>query len=83
MLERGVWAEVKIADEHLRLFSEENAQGVQASVFDVKSNTWILPSETVEDIEQGKDRAVACARAHLQRKNLEVPHLNWKKARAR
>jgi hypothetical protein len=31
MLERGVWAEVKVGGEHLRLFSEESALGVQAS----------------------------------------------------
>jgi len=30
MLTEGVWAEVKVDGEHLRLFSEHNAQGVQA-----------------------------------------------------
>jgi hypothetical protein len=29
MLTEGVWAEVKVGNEHLRLFSEHNAQGVQ------------------------------------------------------
>jgi len=37
MLEEGVWAEIKIGGEHLRLFSERNAQGVQASVYDIKT----------------------------------------------
>jgi hypothetical protein len=35
MLTEGVWAEVKVDNEHLRLFSEHNAQGVQASVLDL------------------------------------------------
>jgi hypothetical protein len=30
MLAEGVWAEVKVGAEHLRLFSEHNALGVQA-----------------------------------------------------
>ena len=35
MLTDGVWAEVKVGNEHLRLFSEHNAQGVLASVYNV------------------------------------------------
>jgi len=35
MLDHGVWAEVRVSGEHLRLFSEHNAQGVQASVYNV------------------------------------------------
>jgi hypothetical protein len=35
MLDQGVWAEVKVGNEHLRLFAEHNAQGVQASVYNV------------------------------------------------
>ncbi len=27
MLDEGVWAEVKVRNEHLRLFAEHNAQG--------------------------------------------------------
>jgi hypothetical protein len=84
VLDEGVWAEIKIGSEHLRLFSEQNAQGVQASVFNVNAKNWIAPSETVEDIEQGKDRAAAHARAYLQRTaNLELPTLNWKKSRTK
>jgi hypothetical protein len=30
MLIEGVWAEIKVGGEHLRLFAEHNAQGVQA-----------------------------------------------------
>jgi hypothetical protein len=63
MLDQGVWAEVKMGGEHLRLFSERSAQGVQASVYNVNAKNWIAPSETVDDIEQGKDRAAAHARA--------------------
>ena len=61
MLDQGVWAEVRVGDEHLRLFSEHNALGVQASVYNVKAKNWIAPSELVDDIEQGKDRAAAHA----------------------
>jgi hypothetical protein len=83
MLEKGVWAEVKVGDQHLRLFSEHNAQGVQASVYNVTAKNWIAPSEPVDDIEQGKDKAAAHARAYLQKVgNLELPSLEWKKSRS-
>jgi len=83
MLDHGVWAEVKVGDEQLRLFSEQSAQGVQASVYNVTAKNWILPSETVDDIEQGKDRAAAHARAYLQNAgHLELPPLEWKKSRS-
>jgi hypothetical protein len=84
MLTEGVWAEVKVGGEHLRLFSEHNAQGVQASVYNVTANAWIAPSEPVDDIEDGKDRAAEHARNYLKRTaNLELPSLQWKESRAR
>jgi hypothetical protein len=84
MLAEGVWAEVKVDGEHLRLFSEHNAQGVQVSVFNVKTKAWIAPSEAVEDIEEGKEKAEEYARAYLkQAAGLELPVLQWKKARSR
>jgi len=43
MLDQGVWAEVRMGDEHLRLFSEHNAQGVQASVYNVTAKNWVAP----------------------------------------
>jgi hypothetical protein len=83
MLDQGVWAEIKVGDEHLRLFSEQNAQGVQASVYNVTTKNWIAPSEFVDDIEQGKDRAAAYARAYLHKAgHLEMPLLEWKKSRS-
>jgi hypothetical protein len=83
MLDQGFWAEVRVGGEHLRLFSEHNAQGVQASVFNVTAKNWIAPSESVDDIEQGKDRAAEHARVYLrQAANLELPSLNWKKSRS-
>ena len=83
MLSNGVWAEIEISGEHLRLFSENNAIGIQASVYNVKTKTWIAPSENVDDIEHGKDRAVAHARAYLQSAgHLELPPLEWKKSRS-
>jgi hypothetical protein len=83
MLDQGVWAEIKVGEEHLRLFSEHNAQGVQASVYNVNAKNWVAPSEAVGDIEEGKDKAAAHARAYLKRAGYdEMPALEWKKARA-
>ena len=84
MLTEGAWAEVKVATEHLRLFSEHNAQGVQASVYNVNTKSWIAPSETVGDIEEGKERTEEYAKAYLERAaNSELPPLNWKNSRSR
>ena len=83
MLEKGVWAEIKVGGEHLRLFSEHNALGVQASTYNVKAKKWIAPSEPVDDIEQGKDRAAEHARSYLRSvANLELPPLTWKPSRS-
>ena len=57
MLAEGVWAEVKIADEHLRLFSEQSPLGFKASVYNVNSKSWIAPSEPVDDIDHGKQKS--------------------------
>jgi hypothetical protein len=56
MLDEGVWA-VEVGSEHLRLFSEHNARGT--SVYNVHAKKWIAPSELVDDVEQGKERAAA------------------------
>ena len=83
MLTERVWAEVQLGDEHLRLFSEHSAQGVQASVYNVNAKNWIAPSEPVENIEQGKERAVQHAKAYLRHAaNSELPPLEWKKSRS-
>jgi hypothetical protein len=82
MLDEGLWAEVKAGGEHLRLFSEHNAQGVQASVYDAKNKKWIAPSEPVEDIDQGKEKATEYAKAHLKRLGIEIPSLIWKESRS-
>ena len=82
MLDEGVWADVRAGDEHLRLFSEHSAQGVQMSVFNAISKTWIAPSETVDSVEQGKEKAEACARGYLKTLNLEMSSPVWKKARS-
>jgi hypothetical protein len=84
MLTGGFWAEVEVNGEHLRLFSEHNAIGIQVSVYNVKTKTWIAPSEMVDDIEDGKDRAAAYAKAYLQRAaGMDLPPLEWKKSRSR
>ncbi len=83
MLEQGVWAEIKVGGEHLRLFAEHSALGVQSSVYNVNAKRWIAPSESVDDIEQGKDRAAEHARVYLQKAaNLELPSLTWKQSRS-
>jgi hypothetical protein len=83
MLDEGFWAEIRVGGEHLRLFSERNALGVQTSVYNVNTKTWIAPSEPVGGIEQGKDRAAAQAEAYLrQTANLELPRLVWKRSRS-
>jgi hypothetical protein len=84
MLTGGVWAEVEVGGEHLRLFSEHNAQGIQASVYNVKTRTWIAPSEPVDDIERGKDRAEELAHGYLRRvASIDLPRLQWKESRSR
>lgn len=83
MLDEGIWAEVRIGGEHLHLFAEHNALGVQASVYNVKAKSWIAPSEPVDDIQQGKARAMEHAEAYLkQAANVELPLLEWKQARS-
>ena len=83
MLDEGVWAEVKISGEHLRLFSEHNALGVQVSVYNVNTKRWIAPSEPVEDIEEGKEKAIEYAKSYLKRAaNLDLPPLTWKESRS-
>jgi hypothetical protein len=84
MLTEGVWAEVLVGKEHLRLFSEKNAQGTQASVYNVNTKNWIAPSEAVEDIDQGKDKTTEYARIYLRHvTDSELPPLEWKTSRSR
>ena len=82
MLDEGVWAEVKVGGAHLRLFSEHNALGVQVSVYDVQGKKWITPSEPVDNIEDGKEKATAYAKVYLKTVNAELPPLIWKKSRS-
>jgi hypothetical protein len=83
VLDEGVWADVQVGSEHLRLFSEHNAQGVQASVYNVHAKQWVAQSEPVDNIEQGKERAAVYAKAYLkQTANTQLPSLKWKKSRS-
>ena len=87
MLDKGFWADVEVGGEHLRLFSEHNAQGIQFSVYNVNSKRWIVPSEAVDDIEQGKEKATEYARSYLNHSGRsghrsELPPLIWKSARS-
>ncbi len=84
MLTEGVWAEIIVGNVHLRLFSEHNAQGVQVSVYNVNTKSWIAPSEAVDDIESGKERAADLARNFLKKTtNSELPPIKWKESRSR
>ena len=66
------------------MFAEHNAQGVQASVYNVKAKIWIAPSEAVDDIEQGKEKAAEYAKAYLRKAaDGELPRPTWKKSRSR
>lgn len=83
MLDEGIWAEVKVGGEHLHLFAEHNAIGVQASVYNVNAKNWIAPSEPVTDIQHGKAWAMARAEAYLKHTaNIGLPLLEWKQARS-
>jgi hypothetical protein len=83
MLDEGFWAEIKVGNEHSRLFSERNALGVKASVYNVNTKSRIAPSELVDDIEQGKEKAATYAQAHLKRiANLKLPPLVRKSSRS-
>jgi len=83
MLDQGVCGEVKVGNEHPRLFAEHNALGVHASVYNFIAKTWIAPSEPVDDLEGGKERAAAHAQEYLKRVgNLELPPLHWKESRS-
>ena len=54
MLDESVWAEIKVAGEHLRLFSEHSALGMQASVYDVNAKRWIAPSGQLKTSNKGR-----------------------------
>jgi hypothetical protein len=83
MLEEGFWAEIQIGGEHLRLFSEESPQGCQASVFNMKTKTWLMPSESASSVESGKELAEKFASHYLLQITTEAfPRLEWKKSRS-
>ena len=57
---------------------------MQASVYNVEKKSWIAPSEPVDDIGQGKERAAEYARAYLKHAaNSDLPPLKWEKSRSR
>jgi hypothetical protein len=73
----------EVGCEHLRLFSERNALGVQTSVYNVSAMNWVARSESVADIDQGKEKAAAYAEALLKpTANLVLPSLVWKRSRS-
>jgi len=68
MLEEGFWAEVKLGGEHLRLFSEHNALGEQASVYNVNAMDWIaLPSRslTSSTVKKKQQHTLECVPSTL------------------
>jgi hypothetical protein len=84
MLAEGIWADVRVAGEHIQLFAERNALGVQASIYDVNAKKWIAPSEFVDDLQQAKNKAAALAEIYLkQAVGSDLPPLEWKDARSK
>ena len=53
-------------------------------MYNVTTKSWLAPSEPVEDIEQGKERAAERARSYLKDAgHSELPLLTWKESRSR
>jgi hypothetical protein len=53
-------------------------------MYNVKAKSWIAPSEAVDDIEQGKEKAEEYAKAYLRKgAGLELPPLTRKESRSR
>jgi hypothetical protein len=50
MLDKGFWADVAVAGEHLRLFSEYSAQGIQFLIGNGGAHRSTLNAHTVESI---------------------------------
>jgi len=73
LLDQGLWAEVKVRSEHLRLFG-----GTTRSECRLLSTTYcqhfgLRASEPVYDLEQGKDRAgISCPASSRPVGNLEL-----------
>jgi hypothetical protein len=77
MLDQGVWAEVKVGGEQLRLFSKMLA--VQESVHNMNARNWIAPSKTAELSNGEKTERRNTLEAYLWKAaNLELPSLTWK-----
>jgi phospholipid/cholesterol/gamma-HCH transport system permease protein len=55
MLTEGAWAEVRVGSGT----SQSTTQGMQASVCNLNTKSWIAPSEPVEDLEHGKAKSRA------------------------
>jgi preprotein translocase subunit SecE len=51
--------------EQNELIRSKMTRGVHASVYNVIAKTWIAPSEPVDDLERGKERAAAHAQEYL------------------
>ena len=82
MLAECLWADVKVGADHIQLFAEPNALGVQASVYNVNAKNWIAPSEFVNDIQPGQNRAATLAEAYIKHAaRLEMPVMEWNQAR--
>jgi len=55
-----------------------------SSVYNVNAKSWIASSETVDDIEQGKEKAAEYAKAYLRKAaRRDLSRLTWKKSRSR
>jgi hypothetical protein len=56
----------------------------EAFVFNLNAKSWIAPSGTVDDVDQGKERTAECAKVYLKHAaNSELPQLKCKASRSR
>jgi hypothetical protein len=73
VLAEGVWAEVIVNGEHLRLFSEHNAQGVQTSVQakirDIAGQAIRVADQAKNQVQRVQDAVDAGVRTFKEAKN--------------
>jgi hypothetical protein len=67
---RSFWADAKIGDRHLRLFSSMTEVG---AVYDMDARSWIA-REWADSLEDGKRRAERIARLVPR----ELPPMEWR-----
>jgi hypothetical protein len=70
---RSFWADAKLGDRHLRLFSSMTEVGEVGAVYDMEARSWIA-REWADSLEDGKRRAERIAGLVLR----ELPPIEWR-----